>query len=104
MMASFSRHTSSRKSAPAALAFDTSTVRSFAAGSYGIVSTILNGRPRRGRSASIALALAWPKVSLTCMNTAVRGAVPVARKSSRINDRPLVTSSGAVGKSLNTNW
>src|SRR3970282_560433 len=48
--------------------------------------------------AAIALALAWPKVSLTCMNTALRGAVLVAWNRSRINPRPLRTSSGLVGK------
>ena len=69
-----------------------------------MVSTILNGSSvSRGMNAPIPLAIAWPKVSLTCMNTAVRGTVLVARNRSPISDRPLRTSSGAVGKLRNTN-
>ncbi len=39
-----------------------------------------------------------PKVSLTCMNTALRGAVLVDWKMSRINPSPLRIRSTAVGK------
>ena len=103
-IASFSRHTSIRKSAFEPFAFDTSTVRSLAAGSYGMVSTILNGRKSsRGRVALMPLLIAWPNVSFTCMNTAVRGTVLVSRKMSPISARPLRVRSIAVGKLRNTN-
>ena len=50
-----------------------------------------------------AAAIAWPKVSFTCMNTAVRGTVLVAWNSSPISARPLRTMSPAVWKLRNTN-
>ncbi len=69
-----------------------------------MVSTILNGScVRRGRIAPIALFIACPKVSLTCMNTAVRGTVLVAWNRSPMRSRPLVTMSTAVWKLRNTN-
>ena len=68
------------------------------------MSTSLNGRKFRvGRIAPIAFAFACPKVSLTCMNTAVRGAVLVAWNRSRISASPLRTRSTLVGKLRNTN-
>ena len=69
-----------------------------------MVSTILNGScVSRGMKAPMPLAIAWPKVSFTCMNTAVRGTVLVAWNSSPISARPLRTMSGAVWKLRNTN-
>ncbi len=96
-IASFSRLTKSRKSALVDLAFAISTERSRAAGSYEIVSTILKGNwVIRVMVAPIPFAIACPKVSLTCMKTAVRGTVLVAWNRSPISPRPLRRRSGAV--------
>ena len=86
-----------------AFALDTSTVRSLAAGSYGMVSTTLNGSDSFGKSAATPLAIAWPNVSLTCMKTAVFGATLDSRKMSPSSTRPLRPISGAGGKFRNTN-
>ena len=44
--------------------------------------------------APMPLAIAWPKVSLTCMNTAVRGTVLVAWNRSPISARPFAHDVG----------
>src|SRR5262245_16422407 len=102
-IASLSRLTISSASAPVALAFDTSTDRSRAVGSYAIVSLIWYGMLNFGITAPMPFCIAVPNVSLTCMNTTVLGATPDASNTSFWFWKASARIIGAVGKLRNTN-